>query len=117
MPMYEGGSRKMFMLSKSLNFDGMMNEIHRVTKINKACYAIKVFFNCPVNESRTIAVAITDDEELNDMKQLVEKQASVELFIEKYPIQEFAQASRPQGEFSRMMDLDNESSGFMTSPS
>ncbi|XP_020254255.1 uncharacterized protein LOC109831336 [Asparagus officinalis] len=117
MPMYEGGSRKMFMISKSLNFDGMMNEIHRVTKINKAWYAIKVFFNCPINESRTIAVAITDDEELNDMKQLVEKQVSVELFIEKYPIQEFSQVSRSQGEFSRMMDLDNESSGFMTSPS
>ncbi|XP_020247820.1 uncharacterized protein LOC109825375 [Asparagus officinalis] len=117
LPVYDGGSRKMFMLSKSCNFDGMTREIHRVTKIKKEEYTIRVFFNCPINESRTIAVEITEDEELNDMKQLVEKQASIELFIEKYPIQEFAQVSRPQGEFSRMLDLDNESIGFMTSPS
>ena len=85
LPIYDGGSRKMFMLSRNCNFDGMMEQIYWVTRINHAENAIKVFCNCPINEKRTIAAEITTDEELNDMIQLADKQISIELFIKNIP--------------------------------
>ncbi|XP_020249694.1 uncharacterized protein LOC109827143 [Asparagus officinalis] len=104
MPIYDGGSRKMFMLSRNYNFDRLVAQIYRVTGINHVENSIKIFCNCPINDQRTIAVEITNDEELNNMIQLAEKQVSIELFIENIPVYSVAEVSYARGEFSRMLD-------------
>jgi hypothetical protein len=106
MPTYEGGIVKPLMIAKSSNFNNLVNAIYQVSEIDQNQFRIKLVCNWPLSERRTTAVQINSDRDTMVLIKLCEKQVSVELFVEKESL------TTGQGEFSRMLDLENDSTGF-----
>ena len=101
-----GGIVKPIMIAKSSNFNDLVNAIYEISEIDQNIYCINLVCNWPLSERRTTAVQISNDRDTMALINLCEKQVSVELFVEKESL------PTGQGEFSRMLDLENDSTGF-----
>jgi len=65
--------------------------------------------NWPLAQGRFIAMLITDDDDTRAMLELHPFVNSVEIYVEKKDV-----SYRMYGEFTCMLDLDNESTRFMS---
>ncbi|XP_020266359.1 uncharacterized protein LOC109841831 [Asparagus officinalis] len=116
MPMYVGGMTIPLMISESYSYIDLVNELHGVTTIDPRDCRLKIICNWPITYDRTSAVEISNDHSMSILFNLSKSQPTVELFIETVP-HSTGRIFNPPGEFSRMLDLEVESEGFLSSSS
>ena len=102
-PIYVAGTVKPMSVWKKTTSLELVEKIHHISKINPNNYQIQITCKWSFTYGYYQAVVIADDEDTRAMFQLYPSVNTIELYMEKV-----------QGEFSCMLDLDNESTGFMS---
>ena len=87
-----------------------MEKIHQITKINPKEHQIHLTCNLPVAQGRFTAVKISDDDDIRAILELYSGINLIKLYMEKNTVRH-----RMHEKFTRMLDLDNESTSFMSS--
>ena len=111
-PSYVNGMIKHMVVRKSFSRCELIEKIHRITKINPNEYQLHLTCKWPVSHGNYQAVRISDDDDCHAMLELCSSDHSIELYVEK----DIAFHLEPEdhGHFTSMLDLDNESTGFMS---
>ena len=87
-----------------------MEKIHRIAKINANEHQIYLTCNWPVAQWRFTVVPISDDDDTRAILELHPGVNSIEIYMEKDNV-----SYQMHREFTHMLDLDNESTCFMSS--
>ena len=100
---------KSVMINKSITLRELVEKIHRIIKINSNEHQIHLTCNWPLAQERFRVVSIADDDYTSAIIELHPFVNSVEIYVEKEDV-----SHRIPEKFTRMLDLDNESTGFIS---
>jgi len=89
----------------------LIEKIHRITKINSSEYQLHLTCKWPVSYGNYQVAGISDDDDYHAMLELCSSDHNIELYVKKDTI--FHPEPEDHGHFTRMLDLINESTGFM----
>src|SRR3954471_22181974 len=84
-PSYEGGFVSSFVIRRASNFEELVSEMYKITGVSREEFELRIVFNCPVYERRTIALTVRNDIEWSNVFVIGTKVTIVELFVEKQP--------------------------------
>ena len=112
-PKYVNGIVKSVMVKKIIALHELVEKIYRITKINSSGHQIHLICKCPVSYGNYQAVGISDDDDCHAMLELCSSEHNIELYVKKDNV--FHPEPENHGQFTRMLDLDNESTGFISS--
>jgi len=89
----------------------LIEKIHRNTKINSSEHQIDLTCKWSVSHENYQAAGISDDDDCHAMLELYSPEHNIELYVKKCTM--IHREPEDHGQFTRMLDLDNESTGFM----
>jgi len=104
---------KPMLVRKSITRHELVEKIHHIARNNPNDYQIHVICKWFVAHEHYQTVKISDDDDIHVILELYRVTNIIELYVKK----DFVSHLLPEGygEFSRMLDLDNESTSFMSS--
>ena len=108
-PKYVNGIVKSVMVKKIIALHELVEKNLSITKINSNEYKINLTCNWPITQGRFIVMPITDDEDTRAMLALHPSVNLIEIYVKKSSM-----SHQTHGEFTRMLDLDNESTCFLS---
>ena len=91
----------------------LIENIHRIIKINPSEHPLHLTCRWPESHENYQAVGISDDDDCHAMLELCSSDHNIELYVKKDNV--FHPEPENHGQFTRMLDLDNESTGFISS--
>jgi len=109
---YVTGIVKFMIVRKSFIRCEMIEKIHQITKINSSEHQLHLTCKWPVSHGNYQAVGISDDDDCHAMLELCSSEHSIELSVKKDIV--IHRAPKDHGQFTCILDLDNESTGFMS---
>ena len=90
----------------------LIEKVHQITIINPGKHQIHLVCKWPVSHENYQAVGISDDDGCHAMFELFSAEHNIELYVKKDNV--IHRKPQGHGQFTHMLNLDNESTGFMS---
>ena len=97
---------------KSITMHELVEKVHQITQINPNEHQIHLTCKWPIAHGHYQSIGISDDEDTCVMLELFPIVNTIELYVDKDIVSH--QMHEDYGESAHMLNLNNESTGFMS---